>query len=70
MIAYHGKEEVKHAYLLRVTAHERADEVIKGKYWQDGMEILTSMSIFIVACALPILGLCWALAFIVAWWIA
>jgi len=36
MIAFHGKESVKAEYLARVRAHAAADEIIHGKYWQEG----------------------------------
>lgn len=34
--AFHGKESIKRKYLKRVRAHARADELIKGFYWEDG----------------------------------
>jgi hypothetical protein len=36
MIAYHGKQKVKDFYLARVRAHIAADELIHGKYWENG----------------------------------
>ena len=36
MIAFHGKQEIKEKYLARVLAHQKADEIIKGKYWNKG----------------------------------
>ena len=36
MKAYLNNTKVKEKYLTRVTAHEKADEIIKGQYWQDG----------------------------------
>ncbi len=34
--AFHGKQEVKDKYIERVQAHATADEIVKGKYWEDG----------------------------------
>ena len=36
MKAFHGKKEIKRKYLKRVIAHRKADEIIKGKYWEEG----------------------------------
>jgi hypothetical protein len=36
MKAFHGKLAVKKEYLARVVAHTKADEVVKGKYWEEG----------------------------------
>lgn len=36
LIAYHGKPEIKAQYLTRVQAHAAADEIIHGKYWENG----------------------------------
>lgn len=36
MLAFHGKQEIKDQYLERVRAHAVADELVKGRYWQDG----------------------------------
>ncbi len=36
MKAFHGDNEVKKKYLDRVTAHRKADEIVKGQYWEDG----------------------------------
>ena len=34
--AFHGKKKIKEKYLARVKAHYEADEIIKGKYWENG----------------------------------
>jgi hypothetical protein len=36
MIAYHGDKAIKKKYLDRVKAHALADEIVKGKYWENG----------------------------------
>jgi hypothetical protein len=36
MQAFHNKSEIQKEYLDRVIAHSKADEIIKGKYWEDG----------------------------------
>lgn len=36
MKAFHGKQEIKDFYLARVRAHRLADELIHGKYWENG----------------------------------
>jgi hypothetical protein len=34
--AFLGQEDVKAKYLNRVSAHAEADEIIKGRYWENG----------------------------------
>jgi hypothetical protein len=36
MKAFHNDQKVKDKYLLRVREHRLADEIVKGKYWEDG----------------------------------
>ena len=36
LIAYHGDPRIKAKYLRRVRAHAKADEIIKGRYWEGG----------------------------------
>src|ERR1700760_699343 len=36
MKAFHGKQEIKDEYLARVRLHRETDQIIKGKYWEDG----------------------------------
>jgi hypothetical protein len=36
MITFHGKQEIKDKYVARVQAHYDADEIIHGKYWENG----------------------------------
>ena len=36
MIAFHGNPKIKAEYLARVRAHRKADQLIKGQYWEDG----------------------------------
>ena len=36
LIAFHGKQSVKDFYIERVRAHAAADEIIHGKYWENG----------------------------------
>ncbi|MEO6901566.1 MAG: hypothetical protein ABI241_00600 [Bacteroidia bacterium] len=36
LLAFHGQQEIKDKYLARLQAHYNADEIIKGKYWEDG----------------------------------
>ena len=36
MQAYHNDSKVKAKYVRRVLAHQKADEIVKGKYWEDG----------------------------------
>jgi len=36
LIAFHGKQSIKNKYVNRVKAHQAADEIIHGKYWEDG----------------------------------
>jgi hypothetical protein len=36
MQAFHNDPKIKAKYLRRVRAHAKADEIIHGKYWEDG----------------------------------
>ena len=36
LLAYHGDPKIKELYIKRVKAHQKADRIIKGKYWEDG----------------------------------
>lgn len=36
LIAFHGKQEIKDKYIARVKAHQEADEIEKGYYWENG----------------------------------
>ena len=36
MLAYHNDAAIKAQYLARVKAHETADEIIHGRYWEHG----------------------------------
>lgn len=33
LIAFHGKQEIKDKYVARVKSHQKADRIIKGRYW-------------------------------------
>ncbi len=36
MKAFHNDEKIKEKYLNRVEAHAKADEIVKGTYWEEG----------------------------------
>lgn len=36
LIAFHNNKQIKNKYLNRVVAHRKADEIVKGKYWEGG----------------------------------
>lgn len=36
ILSFHGDEAIKRTYLDRVIAHRKADEIIKGYYWDKG----------------------------------
>jgi hypothetical protein len=36
LLAYHGKQSIKNKFVKRVDAHAAADEIIQGKYWENG----------------------------------
>ena len=36
MLAYHGDEKLKTAVINEMIAHRKADQLVKGHYWQDG----------------------------------
>jgi len=36
LISFHGKQEIKDKYVARVKAHSMADEIVQGKYWENG----------------------------------
>jgi len=36
MLAFHNNPAIKEKYLARVRAHRVADEIVKGRYWENG----------------------------------
>ena len=36
MLAYHGKPAIKAAILAQLAHHRAADEIVKGRYWENG----------------------------------
>lgn len=36
MLAFHNDVSIKEKYLSRIIKHRLADEIIKGKYWENG----------------------------------
>ena len=36
LLAFHGKQEIKDEYIARLEEHYKADEIIKGQYWENG----------------------------------
>ena len=36
MLAFHNDPKIKRKYLARVRAHAKADEIVHGKYWEEG----------------------------------
>lgn len=36
LLVFHGKPAVKAKYLKRVRAHAKADEIVSGRYWENG----------------------------------
>ena len=36
MKAFHGDKKIKEKYVARIKAHSKADEIVKGIYWQEG----------------------------------
>ena len=36
MIAFHNDQKIKKKYLDRVRKHYKLDEIVKGKYWEEG----------------------------------
>jgi hypothetical protein len=36
MLTFHGDPKIKEFYVNRVSAHYDADEIVKGKYWENG----------------------------------
>lgn len=36
LLAFHDDPKIKEKYLVRVMAHAKADEIVKGKYWEGG----------------------------------
>jgi len=45
MQAFHGSKAIKDFYLGRVRQHAKADQIIKGTYWQDGKGCAVGCSI-------------------------
>lgn len=46
MKAFHNNIKVKAKYLNRVSAHKKADEIIKGKYWENGKGCAVGCTIY------------------------
>src|ERR1700692_2355687 len=36
MLSFLGDKKLKSKYLTRVRAHAKADEIVKGQYWENG----------------------------------
>lgn len=36
LLTFHGKQEIKDKYIQRLKKHKEADEIVQGKYWEDG----------------------------------
>jgi len=36
MLSFHNDEKIKKKYLARVRNHQKADEIVKGQYWENG----------------------------------
>ena len=36
LLTFHGDPSIKAKYLEQIIAHEKADEIVKGKYWENG----------------------------------
>jgi hypothetical protein len=36
LLAFHGDKAIKAKYLKRIRAHQKADEIISGTYWENG----------------------------------
>ncbi len=36
LLSFHGDKKIKQLYVSRLKAHAKADELIKGRYWEDG----------------------------------
>lgn len=36
MLAFHNDKKIKATYLKRIRNHAKADEIIKGRYWENG----------------------------------
>ena len=45
LLSFHSDPKIKEKYLKRVRAHAKADEIIKGKYWQDGAAYQTELGL-------------------------
>ena len=36
ILSWHGSDDIKAQALAQITGHEKADEIVKGKYWEHG----------------------------------
>jgi len=36
LISFHGQQEIKDAHVAQLQAHYNADEIVQGKYWENG----------------------------------
>ena len=37
MLTFHNDSKIKAKYIARVKAHTKADKIVKGQYWQNGV---------------------------------
>lgn len=36
LLSFHGKQSIKDKYIKRLKLHYKMDEIVKGKYWENG----------------------------------
>jgi len=46
LIAYHNDQSIKDAILLQLQAHYDADQIVKGRYWEDGRGCAVGCTIY------------------------
>lgn len=45
LLAFHGENAIREKYVNRVRAHQEADEIVAGTYWEDGKGCAVGCSI-------------------------
>ena len=66
VLSFHNDIKIKQKYLSRLEAHRQADEIIKGKYWEEGKGCAVGCTVHSSSHDVyPVeLGICWQLALV------
>ena len=66
VLSFHNDIKIKQKYLSRLEVHRQADEIIKGKYWEEGKGCAVGCTVHSSSHDVyPVeLGICWQLALV------